>query len=307
MKRRTSFETVRGYLPLKISSALELVRETDRRMISEIRLRAGRPVSLTYPDGSRFLTSAGRLTMSPSNAECVMASAEDISSSVEKLCRFSLYSCTRELTEGWFVLPGGIRVGLAGTVSETGTGLLRDISSLNFRLAREVIGCGEEIYKMCGSDAGILISGGVNSGKTTVLRDLCRIYGNTFKTALIDERSEIASSSGGLPSNDVGALTDILTGCKRSSGITAALRTLSPDMIFCDEIASEEDAEAILSAHGSGVRFAATIHAVSYTDLISRKIASMLLSNGVFTHIVILSGSNSPSQISEIRRISENA
>ena len=76
---------------------------------------------------------------------------------------------------------------------------------------------------------------------------------------------------------DIGVMTDVIVGMNRSKGITSALRTLSPDMIFCDEISTEEDAAAILAAHGCGVEFAATIHCTSYDDLMKRRIAADLL------------------------------
>lgn len=307
LQRSTSYEVIRRYLPPEISSAMGAVAQSDRAMLSEVRLRCGRPAAFTYPDGSRYLTHSGRLTMCAGNTECITVRPETLTAAVDALCSYSVHSRSRELREGWFVLPGGVRVGVTGTTSETAEGTLRDYSSLNFRIAREVRGCAEDIFRRCGREASILISGGVNSGKTTVLRDLCRLYGSVCKTALIDERNEIAACSGGLPTNDVGALTDVLTGCSRSKGIVSAVRTMSPEMIFCDEIAASEDAEAILSAHGSGVRFAATIHAGNFDELMSRNIAKRLIGAGVFTHAVILRGSGEPSAVAEIRRLGDDA
>jgi len=280
---------------------------SERAMLSEVRLRCGRPAAFTYPDGSRYLTHSGHLTMCAGNTECITVKPETLTAAVDALCSYSVHSRSRELREGWFVLPGGVRVGVTGTSSETAEGTLRDYSSLNFRIAREVRGCAEEIFRRCGYRAGILVCGGVNSGKTTVLRDLCRLCGSVCKTALIDERNEIAACSGGLPTSDVGIMTDVLTGCKRSKGILSAVRTMSPEMIFCDEIATPEDAEAILSAHGSGVRFAATIHAGSFEELMTRDIARRLIDAGVFTYAVILRGSGEPSAVSEIRRLGDYA
>lgn len=275
----------------------------DTAQLSEVRLRSGRPLSLTYPGSSKFLTISGGLTMSASNSAAMIISAEEINSTVEVLCRYSLHSCPRELREGWFVLPGGIRVGVTGTVSETAEASIHDFSSLNFRIAREVIGCADEIFRSCRNSTGILICGSVNSGKTTILRDLCRSFGNCTKTALIDERNEIAACENGVPTNDVGALTDILTGYQRSQGILSAVRTMSPDIIFCDEIAASDDVEAFISAQGSGIRFAATIHAGSFDDLMKREFAKVLIRKNVFTHAVILSGSKEPSAVREIRRL----
>ncbi|MDE7136900.1 MAG: stage III sporulation protein AA, partial [Ruminococcus sp.] len=103
--------------------------------------------------------------------------------------------------------------------------------------------------------------------------------------------------------NDVGVLTDVLGGCKRSVGIISAVRTLSPDMIFCDEISETEDSEAILQAFGCGVNFAATVHAENYENLMKRTAIKPLLESGVFDYAVFLEGSGFPGKIREIRRL----
>ncbi|MDE7363678.1 MAG: Flp pilus assembly complex ATPase component TadA, partial [Ruminococcus sp.] len=149
--------------------------------------------------------------------------------------------------------------------------------------------------------AGVLICGNVNSGKTTVLRDLCRLIGNQRKVTLVDERNEISYFHNGTVCNDVGTLTNILVGCKRADGIISAVRTLSPDYIFCDEISTYEDAEAIMCGIGCGVRFCATVHAENYADLLKRPVAEKIM--GVFRYAVFLKGSANPGEIAEIRRI----
>ena len=300
MKDRTSLETICSYLPERIWKVLSSVQNTDG--LTEIRLRCGRPLSLIYADSCRYLTSDSSLTFSPVNSKCLTVTADDISQTVEVLCRYSRHSCAKELTEGYFVIENGIRVGIAGRRTESCAGIITDISSLNFRFAREVIGCADDIYRNCGSK-GLLIAGSVNSGKTTLLRDLCRLSGNTAKTVLVDERNEISATYCGKSSFDVGVQTDVLVGYDRAAGIVSAVRTLSPDVIFCDEIAVQADADAILTALGSGVQFTATIHAGSFDELMSRSIACQLIDAGAFSYIIMLSGRNS--EISAIRRLKD--
>lgn len=149
----------------------------------------------------------------------------------------------------------------------------------------------------------MLICGGVNSGKTTMLRDYCRLCGKRFKVSLIDERNEISASVSGQPYMDIGVMTDVFVGTKRSDGINSAVRTLSPDMIFCDEISTFEDTEAIIRGYGCGVRFAATLHAENYNDLLKRSVAQPLISAGVFDYAVFLGRSENFYGIKEIRRL----
>ena len=149
------------------------------------------------------------------------------------------------------------------------------------------------------------IVGRNGAGKTTLLRDLCRLLGDSRKVVLIDERNEISASSGGTPGRDIGAMTDVIVGSGRASGIISAVRTLSPDMIICDEISDSGDAEAILGGYGCGVNFTASLHAESYDEMLSRTAAVPLIEAGVFDYAVFLLGSGFPSKIKEIRRLAK--
>ena len=303
MNGRTSYETIQSYLPPEIRLAMKSAAECTENL-SEIRLRSGRAVSFVYPGKILFLTADGNLTADYRDSRCICVSAVDIQKTVEALCRYSVHSCSRELSEGFFVIGRGIRVGVSGTVSGTADKTIKDFSSLNFRIARSVNGCAEELFRRT-NGRSVLICGGVNSGKTTMLRDLCRILGNDRKVVLIDERNEISASSGGVSGRDVGAMTDVIVGSDRAGGIISAVRTLSPDVIICDEISDTSDAEAILSGYGCGVSFTATIHAESYEEMLSRRAAVPLIETGVFDYAVFLQGSSFPSRIKEIRRIAK--
>ena len=59
--------------------------------------------------------------------------------------RHSLYAFEDEIRQGFLTIEGGHRVGIAGKAVTEGSGLrtIRDISSLNIRLAHEKPGCGD--------------------------------------------------------------------------------------------------------------------------------------------------------------------
>ena len=303
----TGYEVIAGYFSENIRSAMLKVSSEDRKNISEIRVHSGRAVVYVYPDCIKFLSSSGRILNNYRDSECIRITAMDIAKAVNSLCRYSVHSCSKELAEGYFVINGGIRVGCAGTYSESSSGTIRDFNGLNFRISRNADGCAEQLKSLLGRGESILICGGVNSGKTTVLRDFCRICGNRYKVSLIDERNEISSVYGGRPENDVGVLTDILSGCTRSRGISTAIRTLSPDYIFCDEISELCDVSAILSGTGSGVKFVATVHAENLQGLYRRKVTAELISADVFDYAVMLEGSGNPGKIKEVRRLRGSA
>lgn len=287
MADRTSFDTIYSYLTEDIRAAL---RRADSKVFdnaTEIRLYNGRGIAVISIDSVRFLASDGTMLTAYSD-RCMQVTAQHLRNILTRLSRFSVYSHEKELSEGCFVLENGVRAGVSGTFAASGNGILKDISSVNFRIAREVIGCADEFFSKT-FGRSILICGKVNSGKTTMLRDICRSYGNIMKCALIDERNEIAALRDGRPQNDIGALTDVITGRPRHEGIISAVRTLSPDVVLCDEIADSKDASAVRECVGCGVRIIATVHAGSLSELYSRRAAQELLSLNAFEKAVFIS------------------
>ena len=301
MTSSTSYQTIVSYMPDNIKSSMAKVHSSEITRLSEVRLYNGRGIAFVFPDSVKFLKADGILSNLYNNS-CVKISHLQLKTIINSLCHSSLHSHERELSEGYFVIENGVRVGVSGTYSQGISHILQSYSSLNFRIAREVKGCGTKVYEQTFGKS-VIICGGVNSGKTTLLRDICRLYGNRFKCTLIDERNEISALNVGQPTNDIGLLTDVI-GCRnRHESIISAVKTLSPKYIFCDEIADERDVEAIVSGVGSGVKFAATIHSSSFQELLKRKIMISLIEAGAFECAVMLKGSESPSEIMEIRSI----
>lgn len=244
-------------IPLK---TLEKIRiTTPFSELAEIRLRAGRPCVCVNTFGESKPCSE-------------KISAEEIAECFAEICRYSVYSFESEIAEGFITLDGGHRVGICGTaVTKNGKlASIKDISGLNIRVAHQRLGCADELYKRVFSDGlrSLLLGGKPLSGKTTLLRDLARILGERHRVVLIDTRGELSASSRGTPSFDIGLNTDTLCGVEKSVGIMLALRTLSPEIIICDEIGN--DGEAIEQAMFCGVKLVASAHADSAAQLKKR-------------------------------------
>jgi stage III sporulation protein AA len=101
------------------------------------------------------------------------------------------------------------------------------------------------------------------------------------RTAVIDTRGELGCF---LPKD---LCADVLSGYPRGTGIEIAVRTLSPQLIVCDEIGADPvEAEAIASAHNCGVALLATAHARTADELLSKKGISLLHTAHVFSYYV---------------------
>lgn len=259
--------------------------------ISEIRLRTGKALSVTAADRYAFLTERGIVTDDPSAA--VKISSEDIRRCFEAICRYSVHSCQGQINQGFITVSGGHRAGICGTAVYSPSGKIENVKyicSINFRIAKQIIGAAENIYKRVMRDGlkNILICGAPCSGKTTALRDLCRITGNEYPTALIDERGELAAMNGGICGNDVGYHTDVFSGYSKPDGIITAIRVMSPRMIFCDELGSEADADAIRLAASSGVKSAASVHCSSVSELLQHAAAKKLIDSRIVDYAVFI-------------------
>lgn len=241
-------------LPLK---SIDKIRITEPlSQIAEIRLRAGRPsVSVSVYGEMRTCSAA--------------FTAEEIADCFAEICRYSVYSFEEEIARGFVTLDGGHRVGICGTaVTKNGKiTSFKDISGLNIRIAHQIYGCSDEVYRRVFSKGlrSLLLAGKPLCGKTTVLRDLARRLGERHRVVLIDSRSELSGSVRGTPTLDIGMNTDALCGVEKSEGIMLALRCLSPEIIICDEIG--DDAAAVEQAVFCGVKMIASAHAGSIAEL----------------------------------------
>lgn len=255
-----------GYFPERLKKYLEAVTVK----ITEIRLRRERPIVLMHNSEMIFINAEGKLTRVFDN-ECIKVSSAEIESIFYAVCRNSVHSFQDDICNGFITISGGHRVGLCGTavIHNGKISNIKNISGLNFRISREIIGSGEDIFNrvFCCGLSNLLVAGAPSSGKTTVLRDLCRLLGNRYKVSVIDERSEIAAVYGGVPQNDIGVNTDVFDGFSKSDGLETAVRVMSPDIIVFDEAGSQNEFENMRYAMTCGVRICASIHAFSVDDV----------------------------------------
>ena len=307
------FDQAIDTLPAELKSILVKVPDEMKKAVNEIRFRVGRPIVLVCrknhfyfvePDGHPGLSAVKGFFLPRRLAE----------ESVRSMSGYSLHSVQNSLVNGFLTLPGGHRAGLAGSVAWEGGKItaIRRTDRINLRVARQISGAADRLcrhYRQYGF-GGTLLAGPPASGKTTVLKDLCRqlseeLCGECRKVSLIDERGEIAAVYKGQPQNDVGWNTDIFDGYSKQIGIDIAIRCMSPDVIICDEIGGRGDADSVLSGVNAGVTMIATAHAASFEELLARKNLGEILESGAFKWIALLDSAKNAGQIREIVRYDE--
>lgn len=281
-------------LPVKIANEVKSFLLKDS--IQEIRIKVNKPVIINLSSKEVILNS--------------IVTLDDIKQILVRVSNYSLYAYEEEIKQGYITIKGGHRIGIAGecVLSQGEVRTIRNISSLNIRICREVKGCSNEVMKFITENNRVfntLIVSPPKCGKTTILRDIARNISNGMpinslmgkKVSIIDERSEIASCFNGIPQLDVGIRSDILDNCLKKDGMIMAIRSLSPDILICDEIGTDGDMEALNMAFNSGVNIIVSIHGYSIEDIYRRRIFKDLLENSILDRIIVLSNKNGPGTI----------
>ena len=207
------------FLPDRIKYPISAIREDVASEINEIRLRKRCPLVLSTREERLFLKYNGTVTSNYDDSAVCIIEDETLNEAVRRLCNYSIHAFQNELKNGFVTVLGGHRVGVVGTAVIGAQGeiaAIKNVSSLNIRIAREIEGAADEIISNIFKDRlrSVLIVGEPSSGKTTVLRDIARrLSGAEFgflRVCIVDERSEIAATSEGVTKNNFGVGCDVL-------------------------------------------------------------------------------------------------
>ena len=170
-------------------------------------------------------------------------------------------------------MKGGIRVGLCGRAGVSGGSVtgVSQISSFSIRIPHPAPPVGEEIARLLrrfSLTRGVLIYAPPAVGKTTLLRTgAARMAGGEcpLRVSVVDTRGEL-----GYALTSPSLLIDLLSGYPRGVGLSIAARTLSAQLIVCDEIGDLSEAREIVEAHNCGVPLLASAHAADVAELLAR-------------------------------------
>ena len=261
---------VLDWLPARLSAEIRGILYGSRHTVREIRLRAA-GVSSLVTDGGDF----------PLFTRLSVAELEGV---LDRMCGGSLYAHRDGINDG-YVSVDGVRVGVIGEARYDGARQVgvSSVSALSFRIPTGRCDFAAELYSLWrGLSGNLLIVAPPSGGKTTALRALAGLIGtgrDAKRVVAVDERCELD------PSEYENATVDILQGYRRGQGIEIAVRTMSPEVLMVDEIASDGDAAAVSLAMGVGVPVTATAHGTDLLSLTRRGFLRDLLGDGLFTHV----------------------
>lgn len=295
------------YFPLNISNKINNVINGEADKVQEIRVRVNGPIIIKINEKEDYIVNH-------------FTNRDEILQIMQSVCDNSIYSYQNEIINGYITINGGHRVGITGDVvlEDNKVINIKYISSLNFRIARQVFDCSNNILKYVidlenNTIFHTLIVSPPGAGKTTLLKDLVRKVSDGipeigFKgidVSLIDERGEISAMYKGMPQNNIGIRTDVLENITKPLGIKMVIRSMAPKVIVADEIGSSADIDAINYAVCSGVKGIFTAHSFNFESMKLNKELNDLINMKLIEKIIFLD-SKVKGKIKSVYELSSN-
>ena len=284
-------------LPPKLQEKIKLVGTS--LIINEIRLRASKKVILVIADKEVEID--------------YIITVEELLQILIVISKNSIYSIQNDINNGYVVIKGGHRIGISGEVVMQDYKIknIKNINSMNIRIARQVIGCADKIMPYIIRDKHItntLIVSPPGCGKTTILRDAIRQLSNgidrlNFKgvnVSVVDERGEIAAVTQGNANLDVGARTDVMSNISKAKGMEMLVRSMCPNVVATDEIGNKDDIEVIKYITLSGVSMLFTMHGKDLRDVLKKDDIKKLIDEKIFETVIFLSNSKGVGTIQSV-------
>lgn len=260
--------------------------------IQELRIRKDKPIQVCYRGKYLELKNSEGIYR-----QSVIATKETIDYILATATKNSLYAYEDQIKNGYLVTENGIRIGLCGTAvtKNNQISFLKNITSLNLRLAHQVEGCSKKIINYIVSNSEIkntLIISEPGAGKTTLTRDIIEQMSNQFNIPnilVIDEKFELAGENNKFT---LGTNVDLMQGTNKRFAFYDAIKVMNPNVIITDELITTEDMEGVKFAICSGVKIIATAHAKTISQIREKDFINYLVKDKCFDLFILLSKRN---------------
>lgn len=123
------------YMPQIIKNLIERDIKENYNSLEEIRIRANKPIILKFNNSEKTIN--------------YITTINEILEIMQYICENSIYSYQEQICNGYINLKGGHRVGITGNVvfKEEKVVNINYISSLNFRIAKQILGVSNILLK----------------------------------------------------------------------------------------------------------------------------------------------------------------
>ncbi len=294
----TSLENISLYFPLNIQKFINNIHLDIASKIREIVICKNRPVIIYLADELFFISKYNFKVTKDIKASYVLSERE-FDYVFLNITKGSPYSYEETVSKGYITLPTGERVGVCGNGfdSKNKSVVFNEINYLSFRILRDIsvfpdgflkyIYNGKHVYNT-------LVVSPPCTGKTTLLRDICRklsTLNTPLKVGIIDEREEICL-------DNLWHQAVIMKGVSKTLAFDIFIRTLSPDVILTDEIGDFDDALSIVHSAKRGISIIASAHGRGISDVYSNPCLKSL--TDVFETYIVLSDKRASSVFEKI-------
>ena len=275
------------FFPDIILNALDKVNIDN---IYEIRLRATFPIKLKVKSKYYYLNENG-LTDKKDGA--ITVSQEDLMQIISFVTENSLYAFNDRIKNGFLTTSEGVRIGICGecVFDKDKIITVKDFTSINVRIPHKIKNCSRKVLEHFNMNyiPSSLIVGEPSFGKTTILKDLIEKINDFDKNLLvIDERGEFYDVKG--------ENIDKISYSDKLYAFSYAIRSMSPQVVFTDELITSSDWKCVENASNSGVKIIASLHGNCIKDVMNND----FFKKGVFDRIFILDNKGSPGIVKEV-------
>ena len=278
-------EKLYKYLPYRLYLILRRSPRALLESTTEIRLRTGLPVSLSSGKGNVFINADGRpCTVS----DGIRIDKDEMDECISRLTGSSFYAYEEAIKRGYVPLEDGYRAGVCGDAVFDGKEIktFSRITSVCLRVSRFFPSAASDVCRRLRTEGlkGVLVFSPPGMGKTTYLRSCAYLLssGNKpFRVGIADERSELF-----VPEMK-DCVADVVRECPKKQAIDLLTRTMSPEIIVCDEI-SDAETDGLIASQNSGVCLIASCHGSSLDGIMRRPHVRALAEKRVFELFVRL-------------------